>query len=121
MWSALLGVLAAVVAVGVAIAISPLFPIGLARQAEPSPGVDADWVVLSLGALLTLARDARRGSTRQLSVTNVREPQTAGSPGSALLRVAAGSGNCWAVPPRRRPDVGRRPHDADRSGVRAWR
>ncbi|MEP7201283.1 MAG: ABC transporter permease [Ilumatobacteraceae bacterium] len=54
MWSALLGVMAGVVALAVAIAISPLFPIGLARRAEPSPGVDADWVVLSLGVLATL-------------------------------------------------------------------
>lgn len=54
MWSALLGVAAAVVAVAAAIAVSPLFPIGLGRRAEPSPGVDADWLVLALGGLLTL-------------------------------------------------------------------
>lgn len=53
-WSALLGLAAAAVAVATAIAISPLFPIGLARRAEPSPGVDADWFVMSVGALLTL-------------------------------------------------------------------
>ncbi|MEY2522533.1 MAG: putative transport system permease protein, partial [Ilumatobacteraceae bacterium] len=53
-WSALLGLAAGVVAVAAAIAISPLFPIGLARRAEPSPGVDVDWLVLSIGALLTL-------------------------------------------------------------------
>ena len=53
-WSALLGLAAGVVAVTAAIAISPLFPIGLARRAEPSPGVDADWLILSIGALLTL-------------------------------------------------------------------
>ena len=54
MWSALLGLTAGLVAATVAIAISPLFPIGLARRAEPSPGVDADWPVLALGALLTI-------------------------------------------------------------------
>ena len=54
MWSALQGVTAGLVALLVAIAISPLFPIGLARRADPSLGVDADWVVLSLGALVTL-------------------------------------------------------------------
>jgi FtsX-like permease family len=53
-WSAMLGLASAAVAVVAAIAISPLFPIGLARRAEPSPGVDADWVVLSVGAFLTL-------------------------------------------------------------------
>lgn len=54
MWSALLGLTSGLVAATAAIAISPLFPIGLARRAEPSPGVDADWPVLALGALLTL-------------------------------------------------------------------
>jgi hypothetical protein len=53
-WSALLGLAAGVVAAAAAIAISPLFPIGLARRAEPSPGVDADGLVLSVGAFLTL-------------------------------------------------------------------
>jgi hypothetical protein len=53
-WSALLGLVAGVTAIAIAIAISPLFPIGLAGQAEPSPGVDADWPVLLLGALVTL-------------------------------------------------------------------
>ena len=33
----------------IAIALSPLFPVGLAADAEPYPGVDADWVVLGLG------------------------------------------------------------------------
>ena len=54
MWSALLGLTAGLVAGTAAIAISPLFPIGLARRAEPSPGVDADWPVLLVGALLTV-------------------------------------------------------------------
>jgi MacB-like periplasmic core domain/FtsX-like permease family len=54
MWSALLGLVAGVAAVAIALAISPLFPIGLARQAEPSPGVDADWPVLLLGAVVSV-------------------------------------------------------------------
>ncbi len=40
---------AAVVAVGVAIALSPLMPIGPARLAEPSPGVDVDVALLGIG------------------------------------------------------------------------
>jgi hypothetical protein len=36
--------------VGVAIALSPLTPIGLARAAEPSPGFACDTVVLVTGA-----------------------------------------------------------------------
>jgi hypothetical protein len=41
---------AAVVAVGVAVALSPLFPISLARRAEIDPGVDVDAPVLVAGA-----------------------------------------------------------------------
>ena len=40
----------AVVAVGSAVAASPLMPIGPARLAEPGPGVSADAAVLGLGA-----------------------------------------------------------------------
>jgi hypothetical protein len=34
-----------------AIAASPMFPIGLARRADPSPGVRVDWFVLGFGLL----------------------------------------------------------------------
>jgi hypothetical protein len=45
------GIVAAAVAVVVAIALSPLTPIGLARIAEPAPGVAIDLPVLVLGAV----------------------------------------------------------------------
>ncbi len=45
----------AVFVVVVALAASPLFPIGLARRAEPSPGLHADWFVLGFGALAFIA------------------------------------------------------------------
>ena len=38
-----------VVAVGVALALSPLFPIGPVRPVYPDPGVNADWTVLGVG------------------------------------------------------------------------
>ncbi len=38
------------IAVAVAVAVSPLFPVGLARQAEPDPGVSVDGPVLVAGA-----------------------------------------------------------------------
>lgn len=41
----------ALVAVTVAIALSPLFPIGLARVAEPEPGVAVDATAITMGAL----------------------------------------------------------------------
>lgn len=47
------GLIGAVVAVGVAIAASPLTPRGLARLVEPDPGVALDLPVLILGALGT--------------------------------------------------------------------
>ncbi len=46
---------ASVVALGGAVALSPLFPIGLGRSVEPDPGVHADWTVLGVGAALTTA------------------------------------------------------------------
>ena len=56
---------AAAAAVGVAVAASPLFPISLARRAEPDPGLHADWVVLGAGAAVVvvaiLAAAAVRG------------------------------------------------------------
>jgi hypothetical protein len=59
-WSAaalrgsVIGVTAAAVAVGTCIALSPLGPIGLARLAEPDPGVHVDAVVLVVGAGLVV-------------------------------------------------------------------
>ncbi len=45
---------AAVVSVAGAVAASPLFPIGVGRKVEPSPGVDVDWLVLVPGGVLLL-------------------------------------------------------------------
>ena len=56
---------AAAAAVVVAVAASPLFPISLARRAEPDPGLHADWIVLGVGAAVVatavLAASAVRG------------------------------------------------------------
>ena len=68
----LVGAGGAAAAVGVAVLASPLMPLGLARIAEPEPGLAADWLVLGIGALATLVavsavsivparRAARRG------------------------------------------------------------
>jgi predicted lysophospholipase L1 biosynthesis ABC-type transport system permease subunit len=45
----------AAIAAAVAVALSPLTPVGLARLAEPAPGVRLDGLVLGLGSLVTLA------------------------------------------------------------------
>ncbi len=54
-WSLVIGSAGALAAIAGAIAVSPLFPIGLARAAEPSPGVHADWLVLGAGGAITVA------------------------------------------------------------------
>ena len=46
-----IGFASAVMAVVTAIALSPLFPLGLARIVEPDPGVDVDGAVLVVGAV----------------------------------------------------------------------
>lgn len=50
--AALMGTTAACVAVPVAVLLSPLTPIGLARIAEPDPGIAVDAAPLALGAAL---------------------------------------------------------------------
>jgi ABC-type lipoprotein release transport system permease subunit len=50
----LVGAAGAALAVGVAVAMSPLFPVGVGRVADPDIGIHADGEVLAFGALLTL-------------------------------------------------------------------
>ena len=50
----LMGVAAAAVATITAVALSPLTPFGIARIAEPRPGISADGLILFLGALCTV-------------------------------------------------------------------
>ena len=45
----------ALIAAIAAIGVSPLFPIGVARRAEPHLGVDVDWTVLGLGVAAVVA------------------------------------------------------------------
>jgi len=64
--------LGALLAVGVAVALSPLMPIGPARQVDPAPGVALDWTVLLAGfavlsiglGTLTVALASRRAIGR---------------------------------------------------------
>jgi hypothetical protein len=45
----------AILAIGGAIALSPLLPLGVARRADPDVGLHADWLILLLGAAATVA------------------------------------------------------------------
>jgi FtsX-like permease family len=51
---AFVGVAAALVAAGVAVAASPLMPVGLSRRVEPNGGLDIDPAVIGIGTLFTI-------------------------------------------------------------------
>lgn len=50
-----IAILGSVVAVGVSVLASPLMPVGIARRAEPDPGIAVDGSVLLLGSVGTVA------------------------------------------------------------------
>jgi hypothetical protein len=80
----------AAIAVVLAIAVSPLMPIGPARLAEPSPGVEVNLAVLGAGfaglALLPLALAARAAG---LSARQAMGPLGVAEPPAATSRLAA--------------------------------
>jgi ABC-type lipoprotein release transport system permease subunit len=91
----------AVAAVGVAIAASPLMPIGPARLAEPSPGVEINLAILAAGfvlvaatPLLLVAPAALRAATRAKITPGLAEPAAAVSPS----RLGAALGLAGSVP-----------------------
>jgi ABC-type antimicrobial peptide transport system permease subunit len=78
---AVVTVTGAVVAVTLAVAASPLMPIGSARLAEPDPGVEVNVAILGLGGaviallpLAILARPAWRAVSHALGPLGVAEP-----------------------------------------------
>ena len=122
---AVVGVGGALVAAALAVLLSPMTPIGLARRAEVAPGVAADAPVLVLGAagllLLVLARTGLAGwaATRVSGPVQgrpaVRRPSPvadglagAGGPPSAVIgtRLAFESGQGAAALPARTAAVG---------------
>ncbi len=91
----------AVVAVGVAIAASPLMPIGPARFAEPSPGIDvnlpilgAGFLIIAIAPLLVLAPGAVRAAARSAGALGLAEPA---GPARAS-RLAPALGRVGSVP-----------------------
>jgi ABC-type antimicrobial peptide transport system permease subunit len=52
---ALAGAVGVVVGAVAAVALSPIFPTGIGRLAEPDPGVRIDWLVLGVGSLVLIA------------------------------------------------------------------
>ena len=104
----------ALTAVGIAFALSPLSPIGLARDAEPAPGLAFDPATLGLGgaAIIALAlaiaalptwRAVRVRPRDQLSATSIgdRPSRLVGSLAAMGFPVAAMTGVRMAVTPGR--------------------
>jgi len=95
---ALVTVPGAILAVAIAVAASPLMPIGAARVAEPDPGVQADAAVLAIGfaviavaPLALLAWPAARAVSHAMGPLGVAEPgagRTRPSPLAAALTAA---------------------------------
>ena len=90
--AALIGVAGGAAAAAAAVALSPLLPVGLARVAEPHPGIDADILVLAGGAaaaiLVTVTLTAWPG-WRAAAHGPLARP--AGQPGRAGLPGLPGS------------------------------
>jgi ABC-type lipoprotein release transport system permease subunit len=52
---ALAGTVGVVVGAVAAVGLSPIFPTGLGRRAEPNPGINVDWLVLATGSIALIA------------------------------------------------------------------
>ena len=132
--AALIGAFASLVATVVAVALSPVFPIGLARFAEPHPGFDANAVLLAAAFAATMVgvaacaawpawRSVRRSVGNQPTVSRPTAGLISGlasglRPASAAvgLRLALqrGSGRHRPAGGQHRGHGGRRPGGAHR-------
>jgi ABC-type lipoprotein release transport system permease subunit len=91
----------AVIGVGVAIAASPVMPVGPARFAEPSPGVEVNVAILGVGflliaaaPLLVVAPAALRAATRARGALGLAEPAVP----ARLSRLGRAAGLAGSVP-----------------------
>jgi hypothetical protein len=90
--AAAVGISASLVAVIVAVALSPLTPAGDARYAEPNPGIAFDWSALGLGALSIVAAAVLLAIVPAWRAARIGAARTSGARGPALRssRIAAG-------------------------------
>jgi hypothetical protein len=97
--AAIIGTAAACVAVPVAVLLSPLTPVGLARIAEPDPGFAADGVPLAVGAvlvaLLSVLASAVPAWTAARTATRPERPGPGGGRSPALSRALS---RAWRSP-----------------------
>ena len=83
-----IGALAAVLAVAVAAALSPLAPIGLARELEPRPGFAVDALVLALGGgavLVAVLAGGALAGWRSARVQEMRPAPTGSVPAADTM------------------------------------
>ena len=83
-----IGAVGAAVGVLVAVAASPLLPVGLAGVAEPHPGVHADGAVLGLGALAALLVTAAGAAWPTWRASGAPVPRAAPGPAARARRAA---------------------------------
>ncbi|MEP7021548.1 MAG: hypothetical protein ABI808_12910, partial [Pseudonocardiales bacterium] len=86
---ALTGLLAASIGVGLAVVCSRWFPFGAAGQREPSPGTDADWLVLGVGLAListVVTGAAALGAWRSLALAQRQGPSRRSSVAQAATK-----------------------------------
>ena len=92
----IMGAAAAGIAVIVAVALSPLFPIGLARIAEPDPGLDVDRTVLGIGVLVVVVVASLLAASALWSGRH-RSPARAARRSSRAVSIVTGAGAPPAV------------------------
>ncbi|MDQ1632210.1 MAG: putative transport system permease protein, partial [Frankiaceae bacterium] len=82
-----------VLAVVAALALSPLFPLGVARRADPDVGLHADWTVLAVGAVALVGVVVAMGFVAAFLSTSRRSLDRSGAgrswPSTLAERVAA--------------------------------
>jgi ABC-type lipoprotein release transport system permease subunit len=93
--AATLALFAAAVAVGVALALSPLAPIGYARELEPTPGFHFDPLVVGLGGTAVFAAVLTAGAFAAWRAAEAARARTADGP--ARVRAADALAR-WGLP-----------------------
>jgi ABC-type antimicrobial peptide transport system permease subunit len=96
--AALVGAAGAVLAVGLAVAASPLTPIGLARQAEIDPGLAVDVPILAVGALGVLVAVLARAAAAAWRAAQAAGASAVERPPRRSSQVAGGMARAGATP-----------------------
>jgi hypothetical protein len=90
--AAVVAVAGAAAGIGVAVALSPIAPLGEARLADPHPGFRADGLVLVLGALATVGLVLAIGAVVARRQARPRADRDVVSRPSAVVRAAVAAG-----------------------------